>query len=317
MKKGLLATSAVALALTMTPASAAEWSMDVGGFYTVGIGFANDNIRANQSVLLVNDGEIHFDPTITLDNGLRFGAHVELEAQDGTIDESDAFVSGSFGTVRIGANDGAQGLVGGIPCPTFTCTDDGFLDRTGASSIDVNGGNSSDDIKISYFTPNFSGFSAGVSYIPDDTGAATNRITQDNDDNSFEAGANYSNSFGDFSLGLGAGFYSDGAASENHFGVRGTVGFGGFSVGGAFGSDDDGDDTSWGIGATYADGPWNFGVHFADRLEVNGVDSDEWNAGLGASYALATGVTAGATLEFGDDGTNDLFAGGAFLNLSF
>jgi predicted porin len=307
------------MAISMGSAKAAEWSMDVGGFYTVGLGFVNDNIYSDQAIAIINDGEIHFDPSITLDNGIKFGAHVELEAQTGAIDESDAFIKGSFGTVRIGANDGAQGSKLGNVCPTFTCADDGILDRTGASSIDINGGNSSDDLKISYFSPSFSGFSAAVSYIPDDTtNPAATRIGGNNDDNSFEVGAGYSNSFGDFSVGLGVGYYYKGwAVDENNFGVTGNVGFGGFTVGASYGSNNGGDDTAYGFGLTYDTGPWNFGAHYGDRLDAGGVSSDEWNAGLGASYKIASGVTTGATLEFGDDGSNDLFGGALFLALSF
>lgn len=317
MKKGLLATSAVALALTMTSAKAAEWSMDVGGFYTVGVGIMSDGVYSDQSIALVNDGEIHFDPSISLDNGLRFGAHVEMEAQTGTIDESDAFVKGSFGEVRIGANDGAQGKYLSNVCPTFTCGDDGFFDRTGVNSIDTNGKNSSDDMKISYFSPSFAGFGAGVSYVPTDGDDAA-RISSDVDANSFEAGAGYSGDFGSVSFSAGVGYYHAGlAAEETNFGGTVSVGFGGITIGAQYQSNDGGDDTAFGLGATYDTGPWNFGVHYADGLDDGGVSSDTWNAGLGASYALAKGVTAGATLEFGDDGTDDQFAGGGFLSMSF
>lgn len=351
MKKGLLASSAVALALAVSPASAAEWSMDVGGFFTGGVGATNDNVRSDQQIVIVSDSEIHFDPSITLDNGLKFGAHIELEASNGNsasidetvvgidlngdgdaldtvslsgnstnLDEYDMYVTGSFGTVRIGANDGAQDIhSGGIPCPTFACTDDGFFDRTGASSIDVDGASSGDDIKITYLTPSIAGFSAGVSYIPDDTDEGA-RISGNTDSNSFEVGAKYSNDFGGFSLALGAGYYHNGqptAAEEANFGVSAQVGFGGFTFGGSYGDNNGGDDKAFGIGATYDTGPWNFGAYYGDVLDAGGVSSDDYNAGLGVSYALAQGVTLGGTLEFGEAGNNDLIAGGAFVGLSF
>jgi hypothetical protein len=347
MKKILLGTSAIALAGAIaSPAASAEWSMDVGGFFTGGIGIVNDEINDDQQVLLIADSEIHFDPSITIDNGLKFGAHVEFEAnnashsheyedthggehghvyheeqtsstKEGNVDEYDMFVSGSFGEIRIGANDGAQDkFSGGLPCPTFTCTDDGILDRTGASSFGVDGGNSSDAIKISYFSPSFSGFQAGVSYIPDNSSEGS-RISGNNDDDSFEVGAAYAGSFGDVSVNLGVGYYHNGAADgdeDDNLGVTGGVGFGGFSIGAGYESSKDGEDKNWGAAASYATGPWKIGVHYGEK---DYKDSDDWNAGVGVSYAIAAGVTAGATAEFGESGEDDVSGGALFLALSF
>ena len=321
MKKILLGTSAIALAGAFaSSASASEWSMDVGGFFTGGIGIVSDEIWDDQSMVIISDSEIHFDPSITLDNGLTFSAHVELEANADSdqVDEHDMSVKGSFGEIRIGNNDGAQDkFSGGLPCPTFACTDDGYFDRTNGLSFGVDGSNSSDNTKISYFSPSFSGFQAGVSYVPSDNGDDNGRRSNNNDADSFEAGAKYAGSFGDFSVNLGFGYYHDGNASseyDDNFGVTGGVGFGGFSIGLGYQSDAGGEDKNWGIAGSYDTGPWNFGVYYG---QADYQDSDDWNAGVGVSYAVAAGVTVGATAEFGEVEDEDISAGGLFIGLSF
>lgn len=325
MKKILLGTSAVALAFAITPAQSAEWEMTVGGFFTGGVGLASDEVQTDQPVVLTTDAEVTFRPRLTLDNGLQFGADFELEAQNGAdgntnLDEASMFVSGSFGKVEIGAQDGAgDKFGGGLPCPTFTCSDDGIFDRNGFSSIGVDGADSSDDTKISYFTPTFAGFAAGVSYIPTDGDNNTITPRGASDDNSIEAGAGYSNSFGDISVNVGFSYYYDGSAEDNNFGGTLGVGFAGFTIGGGYENNDDGDFSAWGVGLTYDTGPWNFGVHFADVIEDGGNDSDEYNGGVGVSYELASGVTAGAAFEFGEqnNSTDTAFAGGGYLAISF
>ena len=73
------------------------------------------------------DGEIHFEPKITLDNGLTIGANVQLEAGPDaltdTIDEAFVFLRGSFGEVIIGDRNSA-----GYEMTKFA-PDVGFLGR--------------------------------------------------------------------------------------------------------------------------------------------------------------------------------------------
>ena len=113
MRKILLGTSALALAGAFaSPAASAEWSVRVGGFMEQFVAFASsdanfagefDGIDSKQ------DAEIWFLPSITLDNGIKIGANVQLEAFQGgdQIDESFMYIKGSFGQILLGKENSA------------------------------------------------------------------------------------------------------------------------------------------------------------------------------------------------------------------
>ncbi len=76
------------------------------------------------------DSEIHFLPSITLDNGLKIGANVQLEGFQGgdQIDESFLFIDGSFGRVLLGSENSAGYLMHyGAPDVTFLNVNSGSL----------------------------------------------------------------------------------------------------------------------------------------------------------------------------------------------
>ncbi|MCH8167880.1 MAG: porin, partial [Proteobacteria bacterium] len=84
MKKVLLSTTAIALAgAVAAPASAAEWSMRVGGFMEQYVAFATSDANFSgdfDGIDSKQDAEIWFLPSITLDNGIKFSANIQLEA---------------------------------------------------------------------------------------------------------------------------------------------------------------------------------------------------------------------------------------------
>jgi len=87
MKKILMGTSAVALSsMAASSASAAEWDLDWGGYFEAFVGLASVDSAAGtdfDGVDVRQDAEIQFTPSITLDNGLKFGVDVQLEANAG------------------------------------------------------------------------------------------------------------------------------------------------------------------------------------------------------------------------------------------
>jgi hypothetical protein len=87
MKKVLLGTSAIALAGAFaSPAASAEWNVRVGGYMEQFVAFATSDPTEGNGAFASNsdfdgvdskqDAEIHFVPSITLDNGIKFGANV-------------------------------------------------------------------------------------------------------------------------------------------------------------------------------------------------------------------------------------------------
>jgi len=117
MKKILMGTSALAVAGAFAgQAEAATWDLDWGGYFEASIGYASVDGPTGtdfDGVDVLQDAEIQFTPSITLDNGLTFGVDVQLEANAGTngtgdtIDESFIFIKGSFGQVLIGSENSA------------------------------------------------------------------------------------------------------------------------------------------------------------------------------------------------------------------
>jgi hypothetical protein len=223
MKKVLLGTSAIALAGAFaTQASSAEWEMKVGGYLEEQIVFTDTDDSTGgadfNGVDVISDGEIHFSPSITLDNGLKFGARIELEgATSGDqIDENYAYVSGSFGRILLGEDDNvAYSMAYGAPDVGFYNINSGS--DTGSLGFSSEFGTTStypsvegDSAGIHYYTPRLAGFQLGASYARD-----ANRHTNDTnmDENAagklvniWAVGANYVNTVGDVSIAASAGY---------------------------------------------------------------------------------------------------------------
>lgn len=235
MKKILLGTSAIALAgASAGQAQAASWDLDWGGYFEASVGFASVDTVGNadyDGVDVLQDSEIIFTPSITLDNGLTFGVDVQLEGtQNGDqIDEAFAFVKGSFGQILIGSeNSAGYKMTYGAPDNTWVNVNSGslsafipfsgggfgsdvFRGTLGSSYLEVDRNN--DAQRITYFTPRFAGFQVGVSYARDalqDSSEAVNINAAGTLNNIFDIGANYVNSFGAFDIAL-SGRYGTGS----------------------------------------------------------------------------------------------------------
>ncbi len=216
MKKVLLGTSALALAGAFAfPAASAEWDVRVGGYMEQYLAFAtsdwDDGRDGNwDGIDSKQDAEIFFAPSITLDNGIQFGANVQLEALTNSdqIDEAYMFIKGSFGEVLLGSeNSAGYKMTYGAPDVTFLNVNSGSLTffvpfsggsrgadvfrRTLGTTFIENEGNN-DSQRFTYFTPRFSGFQIGVSYARDGL-QDTNLQIDENDGqiaNIFDTGAN-------------------------------------------------------------------------------------------------------------------------------
>src|SRR3546814_8809241 len=119
---------------------------------------------------------MHLNGSIMAENGVTFGCRVEREADSGdsNVDENSIFASGGFGKLEFGNNDGAEDTFavngsnsgvdyGPVGTPTATVLTSAYLGAR--PSVDFRGGlDASAATKITYTTPNFRGFSGGVSY---------------------------------------------------------------------------------------------------------------------------------------------------------
>ncbi len=332
-------TSTLALGIALAAPAAAQvqttssnLSFGLGGFMLLGLGYVDtDDDLDNASI--VRDGEIHFDGRLTADNGLTFGVDIEIELNGGeNTDEASAFVEGAFGKLELGEQDGAgdafQGV--GVVTPPFSSAQDGdgFLfdyyedDMFDTQAPDSSGDETSDSLKVSYFTPVFAGFSAGVSFIPEPDDESGNAVGRAGETNAFEIGAQYEGAFGDVGFAVGGGYTTDTTASssdDHAFGVGGRVGFADFELGVNYGMTDDGgaDFSTIGVGATYDMGAWLIGADAA--FVIDGASEDDMGVAAGAAYAVAPGVSVGAVLEYAQDDSRDAdgYAAGVLLDINF
>ena len=240
MRKTLLATTALAAATGMaaiaSPASAAErLSLGVHGYFQAYFGYLEaDNDDNRRNVDFFREAEIHFRGEVALDNGMKVGIDVQLEAETcgDQIDESYLYFQGDFGKLVLGSENSAAYLMSyGAPAAdaNFDGADPNYSPYGVGFAYAPN--MTSDSEKITYFTPRFAGFGFGVSWTPDNTedqnGATLPAFDNNNpglgntqngiQENIWEFGLNYENKFGDFGVlaGMTYGFAMD-TESDNY-----------------------------------------------------------------------------------------------------
>jgi outer membrane protein OmpU len=329
MKKALLLGTSALVAAGMfagTAEAADPISIKVGGFMNQWFGYQDNDIDDVQDFDQWSNSEIIFNGKTTLDNGLQVGLQVQLEANTSgdQIDESFAFVEGSFGRFVIGSENDAAYLMHyaapnvGMPINSGSQTQyiinptGGGMFRTVFGSTFITPGGDNDGQKITYFTPRFSGFQFGVSYLPDvdATGGDRNSLTTDTAvyHDGFSAGLNYVNSFSGFDVAASGGYYfataPDSTALDDFsaFSLGLNVGFGGFTLGGSYANITDGvvsgttttEGQGYDVGLSYETGALGFSVtyfHGETDGDMTIAGDDEHDTFQGsASYALGAGV---------------------------
>ncbi len=343
---------------------------------------------------LHTNAEIIFTPSIELDNGLTFGVNVQFEANNSfSVDESYVQISSdTFGRLVVGSENSAGYLLStGAPSvhslfinsPStstfipFTGVDEAAgaalvpvgtalpFRQAGISSFtEVQGNN--DVQRITYYTPSFNGLTLGVSYANQGSVNAGNSLSVDTNtviSDIFDIGLNYSQSFGTadvtFSARYGVGDAPTTAAAAGDpetWGVGLSVSFGGFTIGGSYGENDNneivaddtalgtalaaggvdeavgfGDSEGWSLGIAYdAPGPWEFSLetYQSDTDIVDGgvvvSETDREAYALAASRDLGPGVNWDIYLIY-EERDNDATAFqdvegtilGTAINLSF
>jgi hypothetical protein len=327
MKNTLLCTTALALTGFAGAANAAEVSagavnMGFSGYYTTGLAYASVDTGSTIDALnpggvdydgvdLYTNAEIWFKPSVTLDNGIKIGVDIQLEAGSNTngdqIDEAYMTVSGDFGKVIIGSENSvgykmtvaapdvshifaqSSTLTAYVPYSgTFSNTAgtasaiagaDIFRGTLGTTYIENNRNN--DANRLSYFSPRFGGLQLGVSYARDSgqASAPVNNKTVLTD--IIDVAANYSGSFGGVDVDASARYgtaSATGATDPTIWGAGLNLGFAGFTVGGSF-AEQEGtaarDGHSYDAGIGYANGPMSYSFTY-----FKGTNADNENAVL-------------------------------------
>ncbi len=262
MRKTLFATTALAAATGLTaiasPASAAErLSLGIGGYFQAYYGFFDSDEDAGAQSTRSNDffreAEVHFRGEVALDNGMKVGVNVELEAEtcDDQIDESYLYFQGDFGKLVLGSENSAAYLMSyGAPAAfsSIDGADPNYYPFGTPTATTVVGPQfnyapnmTTDSEKVSYFSPRFGGFGFGLSYTPDNTEDVAGAFIPSRDkdgaglspyfggnafDEVVEAAINFEQKWGSFGVLAGAtyghSFSTESAAVVTPGGVIGT-----------------------------------------------------------------------------------------------
>ena len=349
MKNVLMASSAIvgAAALMASPAAAQELKLSAFQAFVASAGDA-DIDTADTGAGFATNTEVHVNGSIMADNGITFGFRVEFEADTGetnNVDENSIFASGSFGKLEFGDNDGAEDTFmvngtnvgvdyGGVANPTANFLSTAYQGEA-RTSVDLgNGADSGDATKITYTTPTFNGFKAGISFTPDTgengTGNTFNSENSSGAHNHVGLGLGYSGEFYGVGVELGlvgAFAKADAEPEDDVYGIGGglMVSFAGFSIAASAVYDDangnGGQNSAFDAGIGYAQGPWTFAV--AGIYSEDDDSNDELLAGSASvNYNLAPGVSVFLSgfvgeEDFGAGGNNDIASVTSGMKVSF
>lgn len=238
---------------TETPATD---GLTLGGVMNVQSIFRNQDLENHDAYkrnsLFSNDTEVHIKYAKQADNGLHYGAVIELEADVSSAKEDEGvnadktylYVEGGFGRAEMGANSDA-GHAMSVDPSSFAAATGGIhgdaheyinlperVTASGHSHINLihsprlpvahEHGPSEDANKFTYYTPSISGVQAGFSYTPDSGNAGSAAgLTGTTDHHDFENVVNgsvaYRVSIGDVLLKLSAsGEMGEAEAAAHH-----------------------------------------------------------------------------------------------------
>lgn len=333
MNKLLLSSAVAVLALSAAPAFAQDDStlkLNLGGHFKGYVNYTNqdDGLAAGdvRDFDILRQTEVHFGGETTLDNGLTVGAQLEAIADGGEsfdLDESYVYLAGTWGRVNFGDEDGAAYLLQ-VAAPSGDDNVDGI--RQFINPISFAGGGLTDfydggidyanDIagnadKITYLTPVFSGFQAGVSYTPSVTdGAVTvsrggngNALEDTSLEDVFEGSLRYEGSFNNVGMILGGGYtYADDIDQWN---VGADFDIGAFGLGAVYTDlDVDGIEASaetWVLGGDYTTGPFKVGVSYLNQdTELLGADLETDRYTGGVIYTYGPGMSFRGSVSYAD-----------------
>jgi outer membrane protein OmpU len=294
---------------------------------------------SEQHVDILRETEIHFTGETTLDNGLTVGVHVEAEADDGDsfgVDESYAYFSGAWGRTNFGDEDGAAYLLQ-VAAPSADSNVDGirqYVNPVNYGLTAINGvlgsnhlnGNANEldyandatrhEDKLTYLTPVFSGFQAGISYTPQTGGQGLvsrsfGNSVKNNGNNSFgsawEGAARWEGTFNNIGLNLGGGYTSVenqdqtsgtvvrpiGSDNFHQWNLGADVNVSAFGLGVVYTQNNqaasDGRERTWVAGGDYTTGPFKIGVSWLnDHMD---------NASQFTNTNLTTGVITNSDVK--------------------
>jgi outer membrane protein OmpU len=318
MKRILLTGTALAGGMLFTSVAQAQITVSLGGYTEFFAGFYDDDVPGRTHREFELETEIVVRADGKADNGLLYGAKIELQNSTGGAgatgvgtDEASVYLGGTWGRLELGDFDGAADtlkiyapLVGTEQIdgdyPDFASVTDptSTLALGSQPAFGIHIPNSGDATKVMYLTPRFAGFQGGISYTPE-SGSEAQDVVQFKNITGYkdwiDGGVNYTGTFSGFSVALGATISS--ASGKNGTGSTPA----GVSLE---------DFTAWNVGTQIGYGGFLLGGGYVDADDYNvpagtgGADQSVWHAGLsytagpvavGASYMDAEGYKGAGT----------------------
>jgi len=295
MRKLLLNSTAIATVAALT-ASVAVADVSISAVTEFKYMSRSSNVTANDGTTTVTDSEIAFKFSNKTDSGLTVSYDVELESDgDGTttMDESSLSISGGFGKIVLGQNDGAGDNYG------FQAQDLIAEEATGkvaSASISYNtdiAAMSGDDTKMAYHIPAMGGLTAGVSFTNSGATGATDTT---------ELGAKYvMDMSGSVVTIQGSTVTTEATTTDTEarsMGIK--LVSGNLSVSGGRGSYEavDEDHDSTGIAASYKmSNGMTVGIYTFKSADDLDVGEEYKKSGVEAQYTIASGLTAVVNID--------------------
>ncbi len=309
--------------------------LDISGHFKVYANYADQDGSARKTDLL-RDVDLTFSGETTLPDGLAVGVVVNADGDD-ALDIEDSFVyfSGNWGRFSAGVEDGSAFMLQ-VAAPSADDNVDGietFVNPYNLSLTDLSGTNFETAVtnfgldydndltagadKLTYMTPVFSGFQAGLSYTPDvaNFSPASRSLNGNNPDDAldefgdaWEGAFRMENAVNDtFSYIVGAGYTQVNLESTN--GVSTVDDFtewnagldlnvGSYGVGVVYtenngGKKANGDGRTWVLGGDYTLGSMKYGVSWLKNTQEESsiVDVNADRVAVGFVYDYGPGLS--------------------------
>ena len=274
MRKLLLNSTALATAAVFAT-TAAMADVSISGSSEFKYQKRSSDIAASDGTYNDVDSEVVFKFSNKTDNGLTIGYVMELDGDASTatpVDESSISISGGFGTIVLGNNDGVAdnyGIEAGdiiAEESAIGAPDSATIRSDSDISLGIN-----DNAKVIYHMPAMGGLTAGVSFEDSGTAAAANTATDIT-----SIGARYTTELSGMSVTVG------GAAVEQETAV-GTAA-----------------STANNMGVKIVRGPISL-AFASSRTKSSGEDVSA--SGAAISYNMGDGITVGA---YSDSSSDDI-----------
>jgi hypothetical protein len=345
-KKTLIATTAIVAigGIGMATADAASKpKLAISGYYELFMGIGDGDNTGNAasgtpaysegaegSFSIIHYGEIRFKVKGKADSGMKWGVYFEDVMNDAdtggkkdSTDEANIWMSGSWGKLELGGQDGPADKVfaGGEKLVHHSPgLKDAFVDTDGYADEKMSLTDSSDNSKITYYTPRISGFQAGYAWVPGGTKGSLGISVSDEPAHEYSLEWKGKVSGGKVRATLGGAFLTSANSTteaEHNFRAGLTYGQGPWTIAGGWKHmvndgdlGEDGNADGFDIAVAYSGGRYELTLYYG-RLDAEDSDGDDdyYSVGLTGAYNLGKGLTASASvwlydLDYSGTGTD-------------